>query len=75
VNARFLVFLRVFNKNFEMKEEYFCKYDKSYVTCFYETGDEHRDLLQRENLLPSEEFSVSNKNVYTLKVLILCRLS
>jgi hypothetical protein len=46
-----------------MKEEYFCRYDKSYVTCFYETGDEHRNLLERENLLPSEGLSVANKNL------------
>jgi hypothetical protein len=48
-------------KTIEMKEEYFCKYDKSYVACFYETDVEHRDLLQREHFLPSERLSVSNK--------------
>jgi hypothetical protein len=46
-----------------MKEENFCRYDKSYVTCFNKTGDEHRDLLQRENLLPSEGLSVAKKNL------------
>jgi len=48
-----------------MKEKYFCKYDKCYVACFYETGDEHRDLLKRENFLPSEGLSVSKKNIFT----------
>jgi len=59
-----------------MKEKYFCKYDKCYVACFYETGDEHRDLLKRENFLPSEGLSVSKKkHFYTLKVLIIGRFS
>jgi hypothetical protein len=44
-----------------MKEKYSCKYDKCYVACFYKTGDEHRDLLQREDFLPSEGLSVSKK--------------
>ena len=65
----------VFNKNYEMKEKCFCKYDKSYVTCFYETDEEHCDLLQRKNVLPSEGLTASNKNFYTLKVLIIGRFS
>jgi hypothetical protein len=58
-----------------MKEEYFWKYDKPYVACFYETGDEHRDFLQRESSLSSGRLSGSDKNVYTRKVNIICRFS
>ena len=46
----------VYSKIFEMKKKYFCKYDKSYVVCIYETGDEHRDLLQREILCHLRDF-------------------
>lgn len=68
---RFNILMRVSKENWEMKQEPFCKYYKSSIACFYETGDEHCDLWQQGSMSPPEGLLNFLNNFYAIKVLII----